>query len=54
MHWEPEAEQRLARAPFFVRLFIKKRAEAAARERGMTTITTALLDELKAREHRGS
>lgn len=53
MKWHPEALARLKRAPFFVRPFIKKRAEAEAAKRGLPEVTTALLDELKASEHRG-
>ena len=53
MEWESEAEQRLKRAPFFIRPFIKGRAEKEAKSRGLSKVTTGLLDELKAREHRG-
>jgi hypothetical protein len=53
MDWEPAAETRVRKAPFFVRPFIKSRAERAAKERGLSVVTTALLDELKASEHRG-
>lgn len=52
--WTPEAKRRLARVPFFVRPFVKKRAESVARERGLSEITSELLDELKSREHTGS
>ena len=48
--WSAEAKQRLGRVPFFVRPFVKKRAEAAARERGMTEVTGELLSELKSKE----
>jgi hypothetical protein len=54
MDWEPAAETRVKKAPFFIRPFIKSRAERAAKERGLSVVTTALLDELKAGEHRGS
>lgn len=53
MDWEKEAEARLRKAPFFVRPFIKSRAEKEARARGLDRVTTALLDELKSKEHRG-
>ena len=53
MQWDPEALARIARAPFFIRPFIKRRAEAEAKKRGLMRVTTALLDELKASEHRG-
>jgi len=48
--WTPEAEKRLARIPIFVRPFVRRRAEAVARERGLTEITPELLAELKAKE----
>lgn len=54
MDWEPAAEIRVKKAPFFIRPFIKSRAERAAKERGLSRVTTELLDELKANEHRGS
>ena len=53
MHWEPDAEARLKKAPFFIRPFVKSRAEKEARARGHASVTCALLDELKASEHRG-
>lgn len=53
MEWEPDAAARLKKAPFFIRPFIKKRAESEARARGLTRVTVALLDELKSSEHRG-
>jgi Proto-chlorophyllide reductase 57 kD subunit len=53
MDWDPEATARLKRAPFFVRFFIKQRAESEAQRRGLSRVTTALLDELKSKEHKG-
>ena len=53
MDWQPEAEARLKKAPFFIRPFIKGRAEKEAKARGLAHVTTALLDELKGREHKG-
>ena len=50
--WQPEADKRLRKVPFFVRPFVKKRAETEARARGLTEVTAQLLDELKQREHR--
>lgn len=44
---------RLQKAPFFIRPFIKRRAEAEAKKRGLPAVTTALLDELKNSEHQG-
>lgn len=54
MEWENEAEARVKKAPFFVRPFIKSRAEREAKARGLSKVTCALLDELKAKEHKGS
>jgi hypothetical protein len=51
IHWNPEAEQRLAKAPFFIRPWVRRRAEAVARERGLTEVTSRLLDEIKGKEH---
>ena len=53
MQWDQEAEARLKKAPFLVRFFIKQRAENEAKKRQLDKVTSALLDELKASEHRG-
>jgi hypothetical protein len=53
MQWEPAAEARMKKAPFFVRPFIKSRAEKEAKARNLEKVTEALLDELKSKEHRG-
>jgi hypothetical protein len=47
MTWPKEAEARLDNIPSFVRPMAKKEIERIARERGMTTITTELLEETK-------
>jgi hypothetical protein len=52
LKWQPDAERRLAKVPFFVRPWVKRRAEAVAAERGLHEVTTHLLDELKSREHK--
>jgi light-independent protochlorophyllide reductase subunit B len=52
MRWAAEAEQRLRKVPFFIRPWVKRRAEAVARERGLSEVTGPLLDEIKNREHR--
>lgn len=54
VRFTPEAEARLARVPFFVRPFVRKRAQQAAAERGLSEVTAELLSDLKAREHQGS
>lgn len=52
IRWAAEAEQRLRKVPFFIRPWVKRRAEAVARERGLSEVTGPLLDEIKDREHR--
>ncbi|MEW6323854.1 MAG: PCP reductase family protein [Nitrospirota bacterium] len=47
MAWAPEAEQRLDNIPSFVRPMARKEIERMARDRGLTTVTTALMDEAK-------
>lgn len=54
MRWDPAAESRLKKAPFFIRPFIRMRAEKEARARQLDVVSEALLDALKASEHRGS
>jgi Proto-chlorophyllide reductase 57 kD subunit len=54
IRWHPDAEARVRKVPFFIRPLVRRRAEAAARERGLAEITSQLLDELKGREHEGS
>lgn len=53
IRWTDDAKARLSRVPFFIRPFVKRRAEAVAKERGLTEITSALLDQIKSSEHRG-
>ncbi len=53
MDWDPDARERLQKVPFFIRPFVKSRAESEARKRGLDRVTTALLDELKSKEHKG-
>ena len=48
--WAPDAEARIKKVPFFVRPLARRKAEEAARERGMKEVTSALLDEIKAKE----
>jgi len=52
--WSPEAEARLAKVPFFVRPFVRKRAQQAAADRGLPEVTAELLSELKGQEHPGA
>jgi hypothetical protein len=53
IRWTLEAQERLKRVPFFVRFFVRRRAEAAAVERGLAEVTSELLDEIKSKEHQG-
>jgi hypothetical protein len=41
--WTPEAEERLKKAPFFLRGMVRKLSEKKARELGITTITEEVL-----------
>jgi hypothetical protein len=52
VRWHPDAEKRLAKVPFFIRPFVRRRAEAVARERGLPEVTSQLLDDIKSSEHK--
>lgn len=47
-HWSPDAEQRLARVPDFLRLMVKKRTEAYVNELGEDQVTCQHLSDLAA------
>jgi hypothetical protein len=47
MAWSPEAEKRLENIPSFVRPMARKEIERIARDRGLTAVTEALMDEAK-------
>ncbi len=47
MAWAPEAERRLENIPSFIRPMARKEIERIARDRGLTTVTAALMDEAK-------
>jgi len=49
LHWAVEAEQRLERAPSFVRAMVRRGIEEFAREQGYTEITPQVMDEARAR-----
>lgn len=53
MKWSVAAQASLARVPFFVRPFVRRRAEALARERGLGEVDEALMKELRQKEHTG-
>ncbi|QWR78871.1 hypothetical protein E2O03_002475 [Candidatus Magnetomonas plexicatena] len=47
LQWEPEALKRLDKVPVFVRWMAKSSIEKHAREKGLTTITVALMEEAR-------
>lgn len=47
--WEPEAEQRLVNVPAPVRAMARMELERTAVERGLSRVTVALMEEVKAR-----
>lgn len=47
--WDPEAEQRLANVPGPVRAMAKVELERTAADRGLSQVTVALMEEVKAR-----
>jgi hypothetical protein len=49
LRWSVEAEQRLERAPSFVRTMVRRGIEEFAREQGYAEITTQVMDEARAR-----
>jgi len=49
LRWSVEAEQRLERAPGFVRPMVRRGIEEFAREQGYAEITTQVMDEARAR-----
>ena len=51
IEWDPQAKERLAKVPFFMRPLVRKRAEQAARQRGMNVVTSELHGELKSGQH---
>ncbi|MBM3223560.1 MAG: protochlorophyllide oxidoreductase [Candidatus Tectomicrobia bacterium] len=49
MQWSAAAEQRLERAPSFVRAMVRRGVEELAHEKGYTEITEQVMDEARAR-----
>jgi len=47
VRWNPEAEKMMKKVPFFVRPLAKRKAEEAARERGLDEVTVQLIEELR-------
>ena len=50
LEWDKEAEQRLKKAPFFVRKMARGKIEKAAREQGLTQITLEFVEQVKRKE----
>ena len=53
VRWNDDAKRRLKQVPFFIRPFVRKRAETVAKQRGIDEVTSALLDDIKSKEHSG-
>lgn len=49
MEWEPEAERRLERVPAPVRAMARIELERTAADRGLSSITVSLMEEVKAK-----
>jgi hypothetical protein len=49
IEWEPEAEQRLERVPAPVRMMARVELERTAADRGLSRVTAALMEEVKAK-----
>ncbi len=49
LRWSAEAEERLERAPSFVRAMVRRGVEDLAREKSYTDITAEVMDEARAR-----
>jgi len=47
IEWTPDAEERLKKAPFFLRGMVRKLSEKKARELGITRITEEILNQFK-------
>jgi AdoMet-dependent heme synthase len=47
LQWSPEASERMAKIPSFVRGVVMQRVEDFARARGLTTVTPELLGEIR-------
>jgi len=47
MRWDPKAEKMMKKVPFFVRPLAKRKAEEAARKRGLDEVTVQLVEELR-------
>ena len=50
IEWAPEAEERINKAPFFVRKMARGKVEKAALALGETRITVELMEKIKEQE----
>lgn len=53
IRWEKEAEERLAKAPFFIRPLARAKVEKAAAQAGVTEITVEFMEKIKQAEMGG-
>lgn len=49
--WSAEAKTRIKKVPFFIRPLVKKKVEAEAKRRGLSTIEVDLLAEIQKAKH---
>lgn len=49
--WTPAALEKMKNVPFFIRPIAKAKIESEARARGVSEITVALIDEIRAEQH---
>lgn len=47
IQWDDAARQRMKAVPFFLRPMVRKSIEKAAKEKGVSIITSELIDEVK-------
>lgn len=52
IRWASDAEERVKKMPLHLRLLVKHRAEFVATAQGLTEVTSALLDEIEAKERK--
>ena len=53
IEWDPKAEERINKAPFFVRKLARGKVEKAAKALGEKRITVELLEKIKKQEMGG-
>jgi hypothetical protein len=49
VEWDPAAEERLSRIPYFLRAMVRKGVERHATEQGIPVVTIELMEELRKR-----